>query len=232
MRSVVPALVFAFLTDACADVVIPAEEQAASAGQSAAAAADAFISVFEERAEAGPSSWLNSRTPVSRSSRPRPSILWTCSTRSTTVAGRKQRRHLSPPLPPASVIRSLRSHAGPVRWLPRRLRLRQLRSDRWGLLRSRVRRAGVAPGGTGVAGQRLPHPHRSGSRLGGAGFDSGRCRSWIPDRDPHLGETHRVFVSAGASSGEIVVLTVHAPISEWADTAPVVLDLLQGLSIG
>ena len=46
------------------------------------------------------------------------------------------------------------------------------------------------------------------------------------------GETHRVFVSAGASSGEIVVLTVHAPISEWADTAPVVLDLLQGLSIG
>jgi hypothetical protein len=41
-----------------------------------------------------------------------------------------------------------------------------------------------------------------------------------------------VFVSAGASAGEIVVLTVHAPISEWADTAPVVLDLLQGLSIG
>ena len=52
MRLAVLALASMMLVSACADVVIPTEEEAASAGQSAAAAADAFISVFEERAEA------------------------------------------------------------------------------------------------------------------------------------------------------------------------------------
>ena len=52
MRLAALALASMVLVSACADVVIPTEEEAASAGQSAAAAADAFISVFEERAEA------------------------------------------------------------------------------------------------------------------------------------------------------------------------------------
>jgi hypothetical protein len=35
-----------------------------------------------------------------------------------------------------------------------------------------------------------------------------------------------------ASSGDVVVLTVHVPIAEWDGVAPVALDLLRGLTAG
>jgi hypothetical protein len=45
------------------------------------------------------------------------------------------------------------------------------------------------------------------------------------------GSTHRIFVGAQAPSGDVVVLTIHVPISDWDGAAPVALDLLRGLAV-
>lgn len=46
------------------------------------------------------------------------------------------------------------------------------------------------------------------------------------------GDAHRILVGVPASTGDVVVLTVHVPVADWDVAAPVALDRLRGLTAG
>jgi hypothetical protein len=233
MRSAVPVIVLALLLSACTDVVIPTEEEAASAGQSAAAAADAFISVFEERAEAERSELMaqleDTGEPLFPSTTVDPLDLfdpindcrWTDAVVTSQPAFTLQH--------PAFVD----VDAG---------------SDALGSYHAAFDYGACAPivGDISVVSFAEPtspqtvvesqvNAYRTLADLvlvsAGPVTIPGAAAPGYQIEIRTSGDTHRVFVAAASSSGDIVVLTAHVPISDWTDTAPVVLDLLRGLAV-
>ena len=233
MRSVVSALVLVLGISACQDVVIPSEEEAASAGQSAAAAADAFISVFEERAEAERAELMaqleETGEPLFTTTTVDPLDLfdpindcrWTEAT--TTIQPSFSLQHpgfVEVDATPdalggfhaafdyggcAPIVGDLSVLSFDAPADPRTVVESQVNAYR--TLGDLVL---VSSGAVSIPG--APEPgHQIEIRTGG--------------------DTHRVFVGVSASSGEVVVLTAHVAIAHWADSAPVVLDLLMGLSV-
>jgi hypothetical protein len=234
MRLAVTALALALLTSACQDLVIPTEEEAASAGQSAAAAADAFISVFEERAEAERAELMaqleDTSEPLFTTTTVDPLDLfdpindcqWAEAATLTQPAFALQHPAFvefdSTPdalggfhatfdyggCAPIVGDLSLLSFAGPTS--PQVVVESQVNAYR--TLEDLVL---VSSGPVTIPGAMAPG-HQVEIRTSG--------------------DTHRIFVGVAASSGEIVVLTIHVPIADWDGVAPIALDLLRGLSVG
>lgn len=233
MRLAVSALALAVLASGCTDVVIPTEEEAASAGQSAAAAADAFISVFEERAEAERAELMaqleDTSEPLFSTTTIDPLDLfdpvndcrWAEASTLTRPAFTLQH--------PAFVV----FDATP---------------DAIGGYHTTFDYGGCAPivGDLSVlsfADQPSPQVVVESQVNAYRTLDDLILVSSAPVSIPGAaesgyqieirtsGDTHRIFVGARAATGEVVVLTIHAPISDWVDVAPVVLDLLRGLAV-
>ena len=243
MRLAVLALASMMLVSACADVVIPTEEEAASAGQSAAAAADAFISVFEERAEAERAELM---AQLEDTSEP----LFT----TTTVD----------PLELFDPINDCRwSEAGTLTQPAFTLQYPSFVAidstpDALGSYHAAFDYGGCAPIVGDISVLSFTDPTSMVTVMGGDASPQVVVESQVnayrtlddltlvssgpvsipgaaePGYQVEIrtsGETHRVFVGVAASSGDVVVLTAHAPIFNWADVAPVVLDLLRGLTV-
>jgi hypothetical protein len=231
MRLAVPALALALLLTACTDVVIPTEEEAASAGQSAAAAADAFISVFEERAEAERAELMAQLEDTSEPLFP-----------STTVD----------PLDQFDPINDCRwSEAATVAQSAFSLTVPAFVAfdsapDALGGYHAAFDYGGCAPivGDLTVLSfdesvspktvlESQVNAYRTLDDLvlvsSGPVTIPGALEPGHQMEIRTSGDTHRVFVAVASSTGEIVVLTAHAPIADWSDVAPVVLDLLRGL---
>ncbi len=233
MRLVVLAFVMALFVSACEGVVIPTEEEAASAGQSAAAAADAFISVFEERAEAERAELMSQLEDTSEPLFP-----------STTID----------PLDTFDPINDCRwSEAASlaqqafVLTLPGFVEIDST-PDALGGFHAELSYGRCAPivGDISVLSfddpsspQTVVESQVNAYRTLGDLVVVSEGPVTIPGATApgHQieirtgGDTHRVFIGVAAASGEIVVLTAHVAIADWADTAPVVLDLLRGLTI-
>lgn len=235
MRFAVLALASMMLVSACADVVIPTEEEAASAGQSAAAAADAFISVFEERAEA-------ERAELMAQLEDTGEPLFTTT---TTVD----------PLDLFDPINDCRwgeastftntaftlQHPAFVEF--------DTTPDALGGYHATFDYGDCAPivGDLSVLSFSDPTPPQvvvesqinayrtlDGMSIVSAGPVSipGAIEPGYQIEIRTGGDTHRIFVGVTAASGAIVVMTIHVPIEEWDGAAPVALDLLRGLAAG
>lgn len=234
MRLSVYALALAVFLSACTDVVIPTEEEAASAGQSAAAAADAFISVFEERAEAERAELMS------------------------------QLEETGEPLFPTTTVDPLDlfDPINDCRWVDAAITSEpaftlqhpafvefDVTPDALGGYHVAFDYGGCAPivGDISVLSFKEPtspqtvlesqvNAYRTLTDLvlvsSGPVTIPGAAEPGHQIEIRTSGDTHRVFLAAASSSGDIVVLTVHAPITEWSDTSPVVLDLLRGLTLG
>ena len=233
MRLAVTALVLSVMAAACTDVVIPTEEEAASAGQSAAAAADAFISVFEERAEAERAELM---AQLEDTSEP----LFT----TTTVD----------PLDLFDPINDCRwaeaatlAHPAFTLQHPGFVEV-DTTPDALGGYHAAFAYGACAPivGDLSVLSFADPtspqvvvesqvNAYRT---LDGLSLVSSGPVAIPGAAEPGhqveirtSGDTHRVFVGVVASSGDVVVLTAHAPTADWVDVAPVVLDLLRGFAV-
>lgn len=234
MRLSVTALALAVLVAACTDVVIPTEEEAESAGQSAAVAAEAFISVFEERAEAERAELM---AQLEDTSEP----LFT----TTTLD----------PLDLFDPINDCRwgeatTLANPAFTLkyptfvefdsaPDALGGFHAAFD-YGRCAPIVGDVSVLsfPGSTSaevvVESQVNAYRTLDDLKLVSSGPVS-IPGALAPGHQVEIrtsGDTHRVFVGVVASTGDVVVLTIHVPIADWDATAPVALDLLRGLAAG
>ncbi len=233
MRLALTALALALLVTACQDLVIPTEEEAASAGQSAAAAADAFISVFEERAEAERAELM---AQLEDTSEP----LFT----TTTVD----------PLDLFDPINDCRwdeaaTLSQPAFTLQHPAFVEfDSTPDALGGFHAAFDYGGCAPiiGDISVLSFADPtspqvvvesqvNAYRTLDDLtlvsSGPVTIPGATEPGYQIEIRTSGDTHRIFVGVAASTGEIVVLTIHVPISEWDRVAPVALDLLRGLAI-
>lgn len=234
MRLSVTALALAVLVAACTDVVIPTEEEAESAGQSAAVAAEAFISVFEERAEAERAELM---AQLEDTSEP----LFT----TTTLD----------PLDLFDPINDCRwgeaaTLANPAFTLqyPTFVEFDSA-PDALGGFHSEFDYGRCAPivgdvsvlsftesvsAQVVVESQVNAYRTLDGLNLVSSGPVSipGAVATGHQVEIRTSGETHRIFVGAVASSGDVVVLTIHVPIADWDAAAPVALDLLRGLSAG
>jgi len=234
MRLAVLAFASMMLVSACADVVIPTEEEAASAGQSAAAAADAFISVFEERAEAERAELM---AQLEDTSEP----LFT----TTTVD----------PLDLFDPINDCRwaeatalTHPAFTLQHPTFVEFDSA-PDALGGYHATFDYGDCAPiiGDISVLSFADPtspqvvvesqvNAYRTldGLSLVSSGPVSipGAAEPGYQVEIRTAGDTHRIFVGVAASTGEVVVLTIHVPIAEWDAAAPVALDLLRGLTAG
>jgi hypothetical protein len=234
MRLAVPALALSLLLASCTDVVIPTEEEAASAGQSAAAAADAFISVFEERAEAERAELMAQLEDTSEPLFP-----------TTTVD----------PLDVFDPINDCRwSEAATVSQPAFSLTLPAFvefdpEPDALGGYHAALSYGRCAPIVGDISVLTFTEPvspqivvesqvnaYRTLGNLvvvsKGPVAVPGAVAPGHQIEIRTAGDTHRVFVAVASSTGEVVVLTAHAPIADWSDTAPVVLDLLRGLETG
>jgi hypothetical protein len=234
MRLAATALALALLTSACQDLVIPTEEEAASAGQSAAAAADAFISVFEERAEAERAELM---AQLEDTSEP----LFT----TTTV----DPLDLFDPIndcnwgEPATLTQPAFTlqHPAFVEFdsTPDALGGFHAAFDYGGcapIVGDLSVLSFVDPPSPQVVVESQVNAYRTVENL--TLVSSGPVS--IPGAvDPGYqieirtsGDTHRIFVGVRGATGDVVVLTIHVPIAEWDRAAPVALDLLRGLSAG
>ncbi len=234
MRLAVTALALAVLAAGCADVVIPTEEEAATAGQSAAAAADAFISVFEERAEAERAELM---AQLEDTSEP----LFT----TTTVD----------PLDLFDPINDCRWGEAALLSQPaftlQHPAFVEFDStpDALGGFHATFDYGGCAPivgdisvlsfteaASPQVVVESQVNAYRTLGDL--VLVSSGPVTipgATAPGHQIEIrtsGDTHRIFVGVAASSGHVVVLTIHVPIAEWDGAAPVALDLLRGLAAG
>ena len=233
MRLVVSALALALLATACQDLVIPTEEEAASAGQSAAAAADAFISVFEERAEAERAELM---AQLEDTSEP----LFT----TTTV----DPLDLFDPINDCSWAEAA-TLAQPSFALQHPAFVQfDSTPDALGGYHATFDYGGCAPiiGDISVlsfADPTSPQVVVESQVNAYRTLDELTLVSSGPVTIPGAGEpgyqveirtsgdTHRIFVGVAASTAEVVVLTIHVPIAEWGGAAPVALDLLRGLAV-
>lgn len=233
MRLVVSALALMMLVSACADVVIPTEEEAASAGQSAAAAADAFISVFEERAEAERAELMaqleDTSEPLFTTTTVDPLDLfdpindcqWAEATTLTHPAFALQH--------PAFVA---------IDATPDALGGYHATFD-YGSCAPIVGDVSVLsfsdPTSPQVVVDSQVNAYRTLDDLtlvsSGPVSIPGAAEPGYQVEIRTTGDTHRVFVGASSSGGDVVVVTAHSPIANWADVAPVVLDLLRGLAV-
>lgn len=233
MRLAVTALALAVLAAACTDVVIPTEEEAASAGQSAAAAADAFISVFEERAEAERAELMaqleDTSEPLFTTTTVDPLDLfdpindcrWAEATNLTHPAFTLQH--------PAFVE---------VDAAPDALGGYHAAFD-YGRCAPIVGDVSVLAFDDSTSPQVVVESQVNAYRTlddlilvsSGPVSIPGAAVPGYQMEIRTAGDTHRIFVGVPASAGEVVVLTVHVPIAEWVDVAPVALDLLRGLAV-
>lgn len=233
MRLVLSALALTLLVTACQDLVIPTEEEAASAGQSAAAAADAFISVFEDRAEAERAELM---AQLEDTSEP----LFT----TTTVD----------PLDLFDPINDCRwaeaaalTHPAFTLQHPAFVEFDST-PDALGGYHATFAYGGCAPiiGDLSVLSFAEPtsprvvvesqvNAYRTLDDLtlvsSGPVTIPGAAEPGYQVEIRTSGDTHRIFVGVSASTGEVVVLTIHVPIAEWDAAAPVALDLLRGLAV-
>lgn len=234
MRLAVLALALVMLVSACADVVIPTEEEAASAGQSAAAAADAFISVFEERAEAERAELMaqleDTSEPLFTTTTVDPLDLFDpindCRWAEATVLTH-----------PAFTLQ----HPAFVEFdsAPDALGGYHATFD-YGDCAPIVGDLSVLPLADPTSPQVVVESQINAYRtLDGLSLVSAGPVSIPGGAEPGYqveirtaGDTHRIFVGVAASTGEVVVLTIHVPIAEWDAAAPVALDLLRGLTAG
>lgn len=233
MRRAVLAIVLALLIASCEGVVIPTEEEAASAGQSAAAAADAFISVFEERAEAERAELMaqleETGEPLFTTTTVDPLDLFDpindCrwSEAATTSQPAFTLQH------PAFVE---------VDATPDALGGFNAEFD-YGACAPIVGDISVLsfaePTSPQVVVESQVNAYRTLDDLvlvsSGPVSIPGAVEPGHQIEIRTSGDSHRVFVAVAASSGDIVVLTVHAPITDWTDVGPVVLDLLRGFAV-
>ena len=234
MRFAVPALALALLLAACTDVVIPTEEEAASAGQSAAAAADAFISVFEERAEAERAELMaqleDTSEPLFATTTVDPldqfdpinDCRWS---EPATVS----QQAFALTLPAFVEIDSTPDALGGFHAALSYGRCAPIVGDISVL-------AFAEPVSSQIVVESQVNAYRTLGDL--VVVSEGPVTvpgAAVPGHQIEIrtsGDTHRVFVGFASSAGDIVVLTAHAPIADWSDTAPVVLDLLRGLEAG
>lgn len=232
MRLRIGSIALSLVLVACgADLVIPSEEEAASAGEAAAAATQAFVGVFEEAIEAEraelEASFVDDSEPLFPT---------------TTVD----------PLDLFDPINDCRwSEAGVVTAadfdlvLPSFVAVTRT-SDSIGSFHASYDYGDCAPlvgdlqvldaPGTpeAVVGAQLSAYRAIGDlevvSEGAVSLPSPSGVGFLSEARTG-GETHHLFLAGTSSSGAVVVLTVHVPLDRWVDASEVALDLLRGLSL-
>ncbi len=233
MRLSVPALALMMLVSACADVVIPTEEEAASAGQSAAAAADAFISVFEERAEAERAELMaqleDTSEPLFSTTTVDPLDLFDPINDCRWAEAATLAHPAFALQHPEFVV---------VDSTPDALSGYHASFDYGGcapIVGDLSVLSFADPTSPQVVVESQVNAYRTLDGLNvvssGPVTVPGAAAPGYQIEIRTSGDTHRVFLAATSSAGDVVILTVHAPIADWAATAPVVLDLLRGLAV-